>query len=81
MTLVELSHVPATRSAVRCYVRIAQHLLGDAYPTMDAFLADLGQVSLATLDGRCRASGDDGLAVGWHELLSQLAFLQVTGQL
>ena len=48
---------------------------------MDAFLADLGQVSLAALDGRCRAGGDDGLAVGWHELLSQLAFLQVTGQL
>ena len=81
MTLVELSHIPATRSAARCYARIAQHLLGDAYPTMDAFLADLGQVSLATLDGRCRASGDDGLAVGWYELLSQLAFLQVTGQL
>lgn len=82
MTPLQLSRIPSARPAVLCWARIAQHHACEVFPTVDAFLAHAGQASLGDLDNGFSTNMGGSLTVaGWHELLSQLAFLQAVGML
>lgn len=80
LSLMELSCVPASRASVLCYARIAQHHSGDTYATLDDFLSQVGQSTIAEINTSFR-TGTNGsiVSVGWYELISQLAFLRAVG--
>lgn len=82
MTLAELSRVPAARPAVLCYARIAQHHASDTFHSVNDFLANVGQGTIADIDDMYCTNMGGGLTIaGWRELLSQLAFMRAVGQL
>ena len=82
MSLLELSRVPAARSAVLCYARIAQHRDLDLWPTVGEFLATAGRSSVLEIIEAMDPNMGGGLTcVGWDELVCQLAFLYATGKL
>lgn len=83
MSLLELSRTPAARGAVLCYARIAQRqLMDEKIPDAEALLRSVGSSTVADIERSMRTNMGGGLtAVGWDELVCQLAFLHATGRL
>ena len=83
MSLLELSRVPAARSAVLCYACIAQrHLMNPKITNAEAFLRFVDSSTVAGINEAMRDNMGGGLTIaGWDELVCQLAFLHATGRL
>jgi ribA/ribD-fused uncharacterized protein len=82
MTLLQLSRIPATRTAVYCYAHIASHAAPHKYPTPGAFLKKEPDLTVKTVTQSMDANAGGGLPVaGWYELVRELEIQHVLGRL
>lgn len=81
MTLLQLSRIPAARTAVYCYATIASHGLPSKYPTPGSFLKKEHDLTVEAVTQSMDAGAGGGLPVpGWYELVRELEIQHALGR-
>jgi hypothetical protein len=80
MTLLKLSRIPATRTAVYCYATIVSHAASQTYPSAGTCLKKEHDATVGDVMHSMQLGGGGGLPVaGWQELVRDLEIQHALG--